>query len=61
MMINLRLRSRDNDNGGEWYDTNPHALQQARRGLTALQKAEPQNEWHLETRGTSATWHRYQD
>jgi hypothetical protein len=57
-MKNLRLVNKYREDGGGWIDASTTTLAYAKKLLGEMREAEPADEWHLETRGTSADWHR---
>ncbi len=60
-MTNLKLTNKYREEGGQWHDATGATLSYARTLLAEYREAEPANEWRLETRGTSANWHRMED
>lgn len=52
----LRLRNKHHENGGEWFAES--VTDYHKRILAEVMAEEPAADWHLETRGLSAPWHR---
>jgi len=53
----LRLRNRHQEDGGAWFTDTVTADHY--KTLRAYREVEPFADWHLETRGISTSWHRY--
>lgn len=58
-MTNVRLINKWRENGGEWTVRSDADMKRIQRELDAYRREEPRADWHLETRGTSASWHRW--
>lgn len=56
----LRLTNKYREVGGDWFFSDRN-LAYAKSVLADLQREEPSHDWHLETRGSQANWHRWQD
>lgn len=54
----LGLRNRLHEDGGAWITATVTAYHY--KMLRECREAEPHADWHLETRGTSTGWHRYE-
>ena len=63
MTTNVRLVNRWGENGGEYTipPDRPEGMSRVYRDLAEYRDLEPDSDWHLETRGTIATWHRMHD
>jgi hypothetical protein len=64
-MINVRLVNSFRKTGGHWaidIDTPNHVttLNYIKSALAVYREVEPTADWHLETRGTVADWHRWE-
>jgi len=63
-MTTIKLTNKYQTNeGGQWFCKPEEAekLAYIKRTLAECQRAEPDQDWHLETRGTeSVMWHRWQ-
>ncbi len=59
----IRIVSGLGDVDAQYYCTpdDERQLARIRHDLATLQREEPNARWHLETRGTSAGWHRWAD
>jgi len=55
--ITLRLRNRLQEDGGAWFADTITAYHY--KILREYRQTEPDADWHLETRGMSTGWHRY--
>lgn len=59
-MTNLKLTNKYREEGGHWINATSAILAYALKLCAECQEADPNSDWHLETRGTSADWHRFQ-
>lgn len=59
----VRLRSKYGDNGGEYFidPSDAKGMARVKKDLKSAQDEEPNFDWHLETRGTHAGWHRWRE
>lgn len=60
-MTNIKLTNKYREAGGQWIDANTATISYALKLLSEMNKAEPANDWHLETRGTVSDWHRMEN
>ena len=58
VMADLKLTNRTREDGGKWLNATETTLTYARKLLREYRESEPLSDWHLETRGTVADWHR---
>ena len=61
-LTTVRLMNKFHESGGEYYMDPDDAKMLARikKDLADARREEPKFGWHLETRGTHATWHRWE-
>ena len=57
-MKNLKLTNKYREDGGAWFNADAKTIAYAQKILVECRETEPTNDWHLETRGESADWHR---
>ncbi len=57
----VRLMNKFHESGGEYYmdPDDTKMLARIKKDLADARREEPNFGWHLETRGTHATWHRW--
>jgi hypothetical protein len=60
-LTTLKITNKRGENGGEWF-AQPHEtakIEHAKKVTAEMAADEPELDWHLETRGTQSSWHRW--